>query len=306
MTSPRSDAIGLGRDLRTSPGDWVHALGAYLELTKPRVAFLVVVTMLCGALTAPGRAGFGRLGLALLGTALVVGAANALNMILERKSDALMQRTRSRPLVTGRLSPEAAWAFALILGGVGLGLLFAEVGALPALLTLTALVSYVLFYTPLKRITPLALWVGAVPGAIPPLIGWASVTGSISSLALVEFSILFLWQLPHFLAIAIFREEEYARAGLKVLPVVRGLRRAMIEIAICSLALVVTSLLPVALGLAGLGYAAIAIAAGLGFLSLATAGLGVRDTRRWARHVFFASMPYLVVVLGSLSLFARP
>jgi protoheme IX farnesyltransferase len=158
----------------------------------------------------------------------------------------------------------------------------------------------------LKRVTPLALFVGAVPGAIPPLIGWASATGTLSSLAWAEFAVLFVWQLPHFLAIAIFRRDEYARASLRVLPVVHGIRRTKIEIALYSLGLVAVSLLPIGLGLTSMAYAVVALASGLGFLVLATAGFSTRDDRRWARRVFFASMPYLVIVLSTLAVFSAP
>jgi protoheme IX farnesyltransferase len=195
-------------------------------------------------------------------------------------------------------------AFAAVSAVLGLSMLGAFVGPLPTLLTLIALVSYVVCYTPLKRVTPLALFAGAVPGALPPLIGWATVTGSLSLLAWMQFSILFVWQLPHFLAIAIFRREEYARAGMKVLPVVHGVRRTKIEIVIYSLLLAVVSLAPIGLGLAGFAYAVVALACGLGFLALATAGFAAENERRWARRVFFASMPYLVVVLGALAAFA--
>ncbi|MDQ2647163.1 MAG: UbiA family prenyltransferase, partial [Myxococcota bacterium] len=135
--------------------------------------------------------------------------------------------------------------------------------------------------------------------------GWASVMGSLSALAWMQFWILFVWQLPHFLAIAIFRREEYARAGMKVLPVVHGVRRTKIEIALYTLVLVLVSLLPIGLGLASWAYAIVALGSGLSFLVLATAGLAAKNERRWARRVFFASMPYLVVVLGALAVFAE-
>jgi protoheme IX farnesyltransferase len=279
--------------------------GVLVELAKPGVTGLVAVTMLTGALTAPGQIGFGRLTIALVGTVLVVASANALNMYLERDTDALMSRTRNRPLPSGRLAPEVVLAFAAVCAVLGLSLLGAFVGPLPTLLTLIALVSYVVCYTPLKRVTPLALFAGAVPGALPPLIGWATVTGSLSLLAWMQFSILFVWQLPHFLAIAIFRREEYARAGMKVLPVVHGVRRTKIEMAIYSLLLAVVSLAPIGLGLAGFAYATVALVCGLGFLALATAGFAAENERRWARRVFFASMPYLVIVLGALAAFAE-
>lgn len=279
-------------------------LSAFVELGKPGVGGLVIATSLCGALTAPGGIGLGRLLVSLFGTSCAVAAANGLNMVLERDSDRLMRRTQVRPLPTGRLSVEAALWFCSGAAVLGLGLMFAFVGPLAAWLTVAALLSYVALYTPLKRVTPLALFVGAVPGALPPLIGWASATGTLGTLGLLEFALLYVWQLPHFLAIATFRREEYARAGMRVLPVVHGVRRTKIEIALYSLLLVVVSLLPVGLGLAGLGYAVVALASGLAFLALATAGLSIRDERRWARRVFFASMPYLVVMLGSLAGFA--
>jgi protoheme IX farnesyltransferase len=278
---------------------------ALLELSKPGVTSLVTVTLLTGALTAPGQVGAGRLLFSVTGTVCVVAAANALNMYFERGTDALMSRTSGRPLPSGRLAPEAVLAFAGVNALLGLSLLAAFVGRLPTLLTLVALVSYVALYTPLKRVTPLALFAGAVPGALPPLIGWSSVDGSLSTLAWMQFAILFVWQLPHFLAIAMFRREEYARAGLRVLPVVHGVRRTKIEIAVYALLLVLVSLAPIGLGLAGFGYATVALISGLGFLWLATAGLAVENERKWARRVFFASMPYLVVVLGALALFSR-
>ncbi len=278
---------------------------ALLELSKPGVGGLVVLTTLCGALSAPGRIAIGNLLLTLVGTSLVVAAANGLNMVIERHSDALMRRTQSRPLQTKRLSVAAALSFCAASGVLGLALLLTWVGWLAAALTAAALVSYVVAYTPLKRVGPIALYVGAVPGAIPPLIGWASVTGELATLAWLQFALLFVWQLPHFLAIATFRREEYARAGLLVLPVVHGVRRTKIEILLYSLLLAIVSLLPVALGLAGFGYALVALTCSLGFLWLASAGLSALDDRRWARRVFFASMPYLVIMLGSLAAFAR-
>lgn len=283
---------------------FAETAGAFLELAKPGVLKLVVITMLLGALSAPGTIHLWPLLLAVAGTASVVAAANALNMIWERDSDALMRRTRTRPLPSGRLSVEAALIFAAVTMIAGLGVLYAVAGWLPALLTFIALASYVLAYTPLKRVTPLALWVGAVPGAIPPLIGWASVTGTLDTLAWLQFGVLFVWQLPHFLAIAIFRRDEYERAGHRVLPVVRGLARTKLEIALYSLLLVAVSLAPVGLGLVHWGYAPIALTAGLAFLWLATAGFSTHNDARWAKRLFFASMPYLVVVLGALSAFS--
>jgi heme o synthase len=274
-------------------------LSALLELTKPSITTLVMVTMVSGALAASRPiAGF-QLALSMFATACVVGAANAFNMWMERDSDAFMSRTRKRPLPTGRLSPELVVGFGSLLAVVGLTLLAIFVSSLAALLGWVALSSYVLAYTPLKRVTTWSLHVGAVPGAIPPLIGWASVTGSLSREAFALFAIMFVWQLPHFLAIASFRAPEYERAGLKVMPNVAGRPATERAIIFYSALLGVVALAPWALGMAGLGYGITALACSLGFLGLALHGRGRLEPNRWARRVFIASMPYLVVVFAA-------
>ena len=277
-----------------------RAWGALLELGKPRLAGLVMVTMLCGGLVAPGPRPLGRLLIAMLGTSLVVAAANALNMYIERETDALMKRTASRPLPTGRLSPEAALWFARVCGVVGLTMLVLWVNLASAALALLALLSYVLAYTPLKRSTGFALHVGAVPGAIPPLIGWASMTGSLAPRAFPLFLILLVWQLPHFLAIATFRREEYARAGLVVQPNVSGLSATRRSILLYSALLIAVSLTPLALGMAGVWYAVVASLLGLCFFGFAAFGQGTKTVDRWAKQLFLASLPYLVLVYTAL------
>jgi heme o synthase len=274
-------------------------LSALFELTKPSVTTLVMVTMVSGAFAASVAIQPLRLGLSMFATACVVGAANAFNMWMERDSDALMSRTRRRPLPTGRLSPELVLGFGTLLAIVGLTLLATSVSSLAALLCWVALSSYVLAYTPLKRVTPWSLHVGAVPGALPPLIGWASVTGSLSREAFALFAILFVWQLPHFLAIATFRAPEYERAGLKVLPNVSG--RAATERAILgyTVLLGVVAVTPWLLGMAGLGYGLVALGSSLTFLAVAVHGRGRLEPSRWARRLFLASMPYLVVVFAA-------
>jgi protoheme IX farnesyltransferase len=271
-----------------------------IELSKPRITSLVMVTMLCGALVAPGPRPLGRLLIAMFGTALVVAAANALNMYIERDTDALMRRTASRPLPSGRLSPEVALWFALVCGVVGLSVLVLFVNLPSAGLALAALASYVLAYTPLKRNTGYALHVGAVPGAIPPLIGWASMTGSLAPRAWPLFLILLVWQLPHFLAIATFRREEYARAGLVVQPNASGLAATKRSILIYSALLIVVSLSPLSVGMAGAWYAAVALALGFAFFAFAAFGRGGKSVDRWAKLLFLASLPYLVLVYAAL------
>ncbi|MEP7049186.1 MAG: heme o synthase [Pseudomonadota bacterium] len=273
---------------------------ALLELGKPRITALVMVTMLCGALVAPGPHSLVRLSIAMVGTALVVACANALNMYMERDSDALMRRTATRPLPTGRLAPEAALWFALAAGALGLLLLALWVNVASTALAFLALVSYVLAYTPLKRSTLYALHVGAVPGAIPPLIGWASMTGSLAARAFPLFLILLVWQLPHFLAIATFRREEYARAGLVVEPNVRGLAGTRRSILLYSALLFAVSLSPLALGMAGAWYGAVAVLLNLGFLYYAAFGQGTKTPERWAKTLFLASLPYLVLIYAAL------
>jgi heme o synthase len=272
---------------------------ALFELTKPSVTTLVMVTMVSGSLAASVPIQASRLALAMFATACVVGAANAFNMWMERDSDAFMTRTRKRPLPTGRLSPEMVLGFGSLLAVVGLTLLATLINSLAASLGWIALCSYVLAYTPLKRVTTWSLHVGAVPGALPPLIGWAAVTGSLSREAFALFAILFVWQLPHFLAIATFRAPEYERAGLKVMPNVDGAVATERAIIFYSVLLGVVALAPWVMGMAGRGYGITALLCSAAFLGVALQGRRTLPTSRWARRLFFASMPYLVVVFAA-------
>ncbi len=276
-------------------------LRACVELAKPGITRLVMITAALGAVIAPGEIVWSTLAISLLATAMVVAGANALNMVLERDVDAQMMRTRNRPLPTGRISVRAALTFGIGLSIVGLAVQSFLVSPLTGALSALALLSYVLVYTPLKRITPFALHVGAIPGAIPPLIGWATVTGSLNIQALVVFAILGVWQLPHFAAIAVFRQQEYARAGLQVLSVARTEWRARWAIIRYSAWMLAVSLLPPFVGLGGGAYWVVAWVSGIAFMGWALAGLREDAGPRWARALFFASMPYLVVLLGTLA-----
>jgi len=251
---------------------------------------------------APRRAGFWTLTLALVGTALIVGAANALNMWLERDVDGRMSRTRNRPLPSGRLSPDLALACGLGLAAVSTPILCAVNGA-TGCLGFAALVGYVAIYTPLKRQTDLALLVGAVPGAIPPVLGWTSVTGGIGVGGLLLFALLFFWQLPHFAAISIARADDYARANLKVMSVVRGERAARSMVLVWSVLLVASSLLFVPLGIASRRYAVVAGVLAVPCLGLAVSGVSASahfDSRRWATRVFRYSIPHLTLLIIAL------
>jgi protoheme IX farnesyltransferase len=273
-----------------------------VALTKPRITAMVLVTEAAGVALAPGRAPAGTYALSLVGTALIVGAANTLNMWWERDTDGLMARTRNRPLPAGRLSPDVALGFGLALAVVSVPMLF-MVNVATALLGLASLVSYVAIYTPLKRHTHLALLVGAVPGAIPPLLGWATVTGGVGLGGLLLFGLLFLWQIPHFAAITIFRAEDYGRAGLQVVSVQHGELAARQTVALYAVLLVASSLLFVPFGLAGAYYLPAATVLGAAFLALAFRGVrgGARlDVRRWAKGVFAFSVLYLPALLVAL------
>jgi protoheme IX farnesyltransferase len=280
------------------------ALGRELFLlAKPRLSALVLLTTSGGMWLAPGRIHPARALLTVLCTAAVVGAANALNSYIERDSDALMHRTRDRPLPAGRLDPTLALAFGLMVPVFALPVLALVAGPLTAALALTALISYVAVYTPLKRRSSLALFVGAVPGAIPPLMGWTAVTGHADLGGIAVFLLLLAWQLPHFIAISLYLKEDYARGGMKVFALVHGDRMARLWIAGTSLLLLPASLLPVALGLASWVYGGIATAASLAFTAAALTGLRLTgESSRWARRVFLGTLLYLTVLMVGLFL----
>jgi protoheme IX farnesyltransferase len=277
----------------------LRGFGPLVELTKPSIAALVMVTAMCGALVADSSVPFARLCIALVATTLVVGAANALNMYAERDSDALMRRTQRRPLPSGRLSPEVALGFGLLAASIGLNVLGVVAGGLACGLTLLAFASYVFVYTPLKRITPHALVVGALPGALPPLIGYAAVRGTLGWPALFLFAVLFVWQMPHFLAIALFLQEDYRRGGMRVYSVSRGEDATVRATRYWTLALVASTLLPALGRTIHTGYFAVVVPAGLAFTALVFVKPEALTRVRWARRVFFASMPYLVVVYAA-------
>ena len=277
---------------------------AYAELTKPRIALMVLFTVIIGAVLASG----GRVDLlllvhAVLGTTLVAAGASALNMYVERRADARMRRTENRPLPAGRLHPLEVLAF-----GCGLGLTGVVYLALTlqrpwaALLAAATFISYVCVYTPLKRRTPLNTLIGAVPGALPPLIGWTAIRGSLDPEALALFFIIFLWQVPHFLAIAWIYREDYARARLRMRPVMdpEGTRTARQMLTYC-LALIPVSLAPAVLGGAGLFYVGGALLMGACFTGRAIGFARDRSVAR-ARRVLRGSLLYLPALFALLVL----
>jgi heme o synthase len=281
--------------------DGVTALAPWVQLAKPGVTRLVLVTTLFGGLVAAVPMSLGRWILTLLGTALVVAAANALNMVQEIDADALMSRTRDRPLPQGRLQPGPVTRVAAAAALIGLGML-CFINLVSAALALFALTSYVWIYTPLKRVTPYSLYVGALPGAIPPLIGYASVTGGqLDAPAFALFGLLAVWQVPHFLAIAMFRRAEYQRAGFRVFTVCRSQRSVRRLMLGWSIALLAMSLLPAWMGMGGTLYLALALGFGIPFVIGAAYGLRSAADEHWAKSLFFASMPHLVVLFVGLA-----
>lgn len=267
----------------------------YIQLAKPRIALMMAFTAWFGWSLAGGRA-TPSLFFVLLGTALAAAASGALNQRLEIVQDGLMNRTKNRPLPTGAVTPRAALIFGLILAFVGTGIVWAAGGATAAALTAATIVLYVLFYTPLKMVTPQTTWIGAAAGASSPVIGWVAAGGPLDKRAAVLFAIQFLWQIPHFLALFWIYREDYARAGFKVMPVVHpDGGTTSLQIAIHSFTLLPATIAPVLVGLARPGYAIGAFAVSGSFLLLglrASWTMSIVDNRR----LFLASLAFLPAI----------
>ncbi|GBD31924.1 Protoheme IX farnesyltransferase [bacterium HR33] len=274
--------------------------GDFLELTKPRIVGLVLLTVAAGFVMAAGLPGPAEAVLllnTLAGTALVAGGTNALNQVFERDVDALMARTRGRPLPQGRLSPETATAFAWALGLGGILYLAFAVNGITALLAALTLGSYVFLYTPLKRRSRVATLVGSVPGALPIVGGWTAGGGGLGIEAWALFWIVFLWQLPHFMSLAWLYRKDYARAGLKTLGASEDGPGTFRQAALYALALLPVSLIPALLHLAGAVYFAGAMLLS-GWFVWVSGRAALRLDERAARRVFSASVLYLPALLA--------
>ena len=285
-------------DATANPG----RLADFVTLGKPGITVMVAVTAAIGYAVG-ARNGVDWMTLAHLvgGTILSSAGAAALNMLMERRLDARMERTRNRPLPAGRLGGGEAALFGALLSAGGLAWLALGVNLLAMAVSAATIFSYLALYTPLKTKTSLCTFVGAIPGALPPVLGWAA-TGSLEGGALVLFLILFFWQLPHFLALAWMYRDDYARGGFPMLPVLDDTgastgRQSVLQ----TLALLVASLLPVMSGMAGDAYRAVALVLGTGFLGFAVAFAAER-TRARASRLFFASITYLPLLLAALAL----
>jgi protoheme IX farnesyltransferase len=275
----------------------------FVLLTKPGIVLLLTLTGTCAmVLAARGLPPFGTLVATVVGLALTAGGANAVNMWYDRDIDPLMERTRRRPLPAGRLDAKSALAFGVVAGVAGTALLALLVNVLAAACALLGYVYYVFVYTMgLKRRTPQNIVIGGAAGAFPPLVGWAAVTGRVEWAAVLLFLVIFLWTPPHFWALALYRQEDYRRAGVPMLPVVRGERATKWQILIYSVLLLAVSVLLYATGTVGRVYVAVALALGVGFVLLSVLLLRERwPDVAWAKRTFRYSLLYLTVLFAAM------
>jgi heme o synthase len=291
--------------MRALPLDWhstSHRLQQYYQLTKPRVVSLIVFCAVIGMFLAvpEGLPPAGKVFFATLGIALVAGAAAAVNCLVEQKIDALMARTRARPLPRGEIGSGDTLVFSGVIGGLGLMLLWYQVNPLTMGLTLGTFVGYAIVYTViLKPATPQNIVIGGASGAMPPVLGWAAVTGEVSHEALLLFLIVFAWTPPHFWSLALYRTREYARAGLPMLPVTHGQKFTRLHVLLYTLILVAVTLLPFATRMSGWLYLFFALALGLVFLG--NAWLLWREySDGLARRTFRYSILYLAALFAAL------
>ncbi|HET6612611.1 MAG TPA: heme o synthase [Kofleriaceae bacterium] len=286
----------VAKPVQTDPPVWADMV----SLSKPRITLLNMITAAGGMVLAPGTPSLAAMVAMLCGTGLMVGAANALNMYLERDIDRRMARTKKRPLPTGRLSPRAALLVGVGQAVIATPLLSFALNPLTGVIGVLALVAYVMVYTPLKQRTSHATFIGAFPGAAPALIGWTAQTGSIGIGGLVVFAVIVIWQMPHFHAIALFRKKDYVRAGLKVLPDRVG-DAATRRVIVCYLGgqlLLSVALYP--LGVAGMWYLVTAALLGVAYFGYGLRGLSAAAGPRWARRLFLGSLVYLPVLFAVL------
>ena len=278
-------------------------LRQFFALTKPRVVLLIVFTAVIGMfLATPGLPPAKAVLFGTLGIGLVAASAAAINCLVERTIDALMARTRARPLPRGEVTSLQTLAFACAIGALGLALLYVQVNALTMWLTLATFVGYAIVYTVLlKPATPQNIVIGGASGAMPPVLGWAAVADSVPPEALLLFLIIFAWTPPHFWSLALYRAKEYARAGLPMLPVTHGSAYTRLQILLYTAVLLAVTMLPYAIRMSGLVYLAAAIALGAAFVGYAVALLA-RYSDELARRTFRYSIFYLAALFSALLL----
>jgi len=288
--------------VQTKPGSRaLPSLQQFFRLTKPRVVSLIVFTAVIGMfLATPALPPLSALVFGTLGIALVAGAAAAINCLVEQKLDAVMARTRARPLPMGQLTSAQTLVFAAIVGGIGMVMLYAEVNPLTMWLTLATFVGYAVIYTVvLKPLTPQNIVIGGASGAMPPVLGWTAVTGDLSADALLLFLIIFAWTPPHFWALALYRKNEYAKAGIPMLPVTHGDRFTRLHVLLYTVILIAASVLPFVTRMSGLIYLASALTLGAIFLWFAIK-IYVDYSDMLARKTFRYSILYLSLLFAAL------
>lgn len=275
----------------------------YYELGKPRVVLLIVFTAVVGMLLAtPELPSWNAFVFGTLGIGLAASSAAAINHVLDRRFDAQMARTQNRPLPTGHLSGQQALLYALLLGVLSMGILIWRVNLLTALLTFASLIGYAVIYTVwLKHATPQNIVIGGAAGAAPPVLGWAAVTGTVDPHALLLFLIIFTWTPPHFWALAIARRDEYARAGIPMLPVMYGVPFTRLHILLYTILLVIVTLLPYLTGMSGLIYLAATLLLGAAFMYYALK-LMMKPSERLPMQTFGFSITYLALLFAALLL----
>jgi len=283
------------------PVSFLQRARAFYALTKPRVVGLIVFTAVIGMfLAAPGMVAPRVLLAGTLGIALVAGAAAAVNCLVEQNIDALMQRTKWRPLPSGELTNLQTLVFAAVVGGAGLWVLAQYVNWLTVWLTLATFVGYAVVYTViLKPLTPQNIVIGGASGAMPPVLGWAAVTGEVTTESMLLFLIIFAWTPPHFWALALYRTEDYAKSGLPMLPVTHGARYTRLQVLLYTLILFGVSLLPFAIRMSGWLYLAAALVLGAVFIVHAV-GIYRSYSDRLARRTFRYSIFYLAALFAAL------
>jgi protoheme IX farnesyltransferase len=283
------------------PAGFLQRARAFYALTKPRVVSLIVFTAVIGMfLATPGMVPPGILLAGTFGIALVAGAAAAINCLVEQNVDALMFRTRWRPLPSGQLTSAQTLGFAVVVGGLGLWVLVHYVNALTMWLTLATFVGYAIVYTViLKPLTPQNIVIGGASGAMPPVLGWAAVTGEVTTESMLLFLIIFAWTPPHFWSLALYRTEDYARVGLPMLPVTHGARYTRLQVLLYTLILFGVSLLPFAVRMSGWLYLAAALALGGVFIAYAVR-IYLAYSDSLARRTFRYSILYLAALFAAL------
>jgi heme o synthase len=288
----------------TVAGSWRTVALDYLEMTKPKVQSLLLFTTVTTMYVA-GDPSIELVALTSLGGALSAGGAGAINHALDRDIDRMMKRTADRPVASGRVSPSAAIAFGAALGAASFLLLALTVNVLAAALALSGLLGYVLVYTVwLKRSTPQSIVIGGAAGAVPPLVAWAAVTGDLTGTPLYLFAIVFFWTPPHFWALSLLMKDDYARAGVPMLPVVRGEAETRRQILLYTILLYAVSQLPFCAGAFGLVYLVSSMALGAAFIYGAVRLLR-RPERRTALRLYLFSLAYLALLFGAMVLDAR-